>query len=515
MSAAVRKQVSAPDNKDHYGVIILGAGVSGLAANIQLKRKAGFTDVICYEKSDEIGGTWNHNRYPGAACDIPLSLYSFSFAPPYNVNSQWASQPQILGYLHDVQDKFKVNNIVFKTLASEARYSRESGLWTVKVKDIATGKERVRTCNILISAVGGLANPNFPPFDPTLFDGPVFHSAEWDQSVSLKDKHVVVVGNGCSAAQVVPDIQHEVASVTQVARSRQSIIRRPLAPDNTLVHWMKKWIPGFAMLLRTIIFFVMESHFKISDIRRGKRMREHVLKDTEKYIQETAPKKYWKDLQPDFDIAAKRRVFDSGYYDALNNPKVELIQDDTVVTAKGHEVVTKNGKRIPADVIVLCTGFRVQDYLFPLKIYADDVSLQDKMRESKVSTYRGTMVEGFPNYFWLMGPNTATGHSSVIFTSECQVTMMLKLVKPILNKISKVELQLPAPSIEVTHEAQQRYNEAVRNEMKKKVWEKDGGVSWYVDQKTGLCTTLYPWSQIHFWWHSLWPNKSDFSYQNL
>lgn len=99
----------------------------------------------------------------------------------------------------------------------------------------------------------------------------------------------------------------------------------------------------------------MESHFKISDIRRGQKLRDYTLKDTQKYIREKAPKKYWDDLQPDFDIAAKRRVFDSGYYESLNSPKVELIQDDTVVTAKGHEVITKNGRRVPADVIVLCT----------------------------------------------------------------------------------------------------------------------------------------------------------------
>lgn len=145
---------------------------------------------------------------------------------------------------------------MFHTLATEARFSRDSGLWTINIKDLKTGEERVRTCNILISAVGGLANPNRPPFDPTLFDGPVFHSAEWDQSVSLKGKNVVVVGNGCSAAQVVPDIVDEVASVTQIARSRQAIIRRPLAPDNTVIHFMKKWVPGVSSVIVAKLWFL-------------------------------------------------------------------------------------------------------------------------------------------------------------------------------------------------------------------------------------------------------------------
>ncbi|KAK4055872.1 hypothetical protein OIO90_003129 [Microbotryomycetes sp. JL221] len=522
--APLRKQVSTSDSKEHYGVIILGAGVSGLAetqAWVYGRDLLPHDDEcrLCSEKSDEIGGTWNHNRYPGAACDIPMSLYSFSFAPPYNIKTQWAGQAAILRYLHEVQEKFKVYNIAFKTMATEASFSRDSGLWTVKVKDLETNKERVRTCNILISAVGGLANPNLPPFDPSLFDGPVFHSAEWDQSVSLENKNVVVVGNGCSAAQVVPDIQHQVAKVTQVARSRQSILRRPPTPDGYIIYLLKKYLPGFALLLRAMMFFMMESHFKVSDIRRGRRMRDDTLQDTEKYIRETAPEHYWDVLQPDFAIATKRRVFDMGYYEALNNPKVELVADDSVESAKGNEVITKKGKRIPADVIVLCTGFRTQEFLFPLKVKADGVSLQERLKETNVANYQGTCVAGFPNYFWLMGPNTATGHSSVIFTSECQIEMMLTLVKPILNKIRKIELRLPAPTVEVSSEAQARYNESVRVEMKNKVWEQrapGANWSWYVDPHTGLCTTLYPWSQVHFWWKTSWGlNKRDFRYENL
>ncbi|KAK4047415.1 hypothetical protein OIV83_005462 [Microbotryomycetes sp. JL201] len=512
--APLKQQVGARDDKEHYGVIILGAGVSGLAANIQLQQKLGFGDI--FEKSSEIGGTWNHNRYPGAACDIPLSFYSFSFAPPYNISTQWAGQAQILRYLHEVQDRFKIYNIVFNTLVTEASFSRDSGLWTVKVKNLGTGEERVRTCNVLVSAVGGLANPNLPPFDPSLFDGPVFHSAEWDQSVSLKDKRVVIVGNGCSAAQIVPEIQNEVAKVTQIARSRQAILRRPDLPDGPWINFCRNYVPGFDFVFRAMLFLLFEMSFKISDLVRGKSMRDSVLADTEKYMRETAPKKYWNDLQPDFDIAAKRRIFDSGYYKALNNPKVELIQDDYVVSAKGHEVITKGGKRVPADIVVLCTGFRTQEFLFPLKISADGTSLQQRLKDTNVANFRGTMVAGFPNFFWMMGPNTATGHSSVIFTTECQITMMLKLVKPILTKISKVELQLPAPTVDVKPEAQRQFNDAVRAEMKNKVWEKNGGISWYVDQKTGLCTMLYPWSQIHFWWHTSWGMRlKDFVYSNL
>lgn len=147
-----------------------------------------------------------------------------------------------------------------------------------------------------------------------------------------------------------------------------------------------------------------------------------------------------------------------------------------------------------------------------MKIFnGEGVNLQDRLRKNNVSTYLGTCVSDFPNFFWLMGPNTATGHSSVIFTSECQITLTLALIKPILRRISRVELPpVPAPSVEVKVQAEKRYQEQVRRQMKKKVWEKDGGVSWYVDPDTGLCTTLYPWSQVSFWWSTLWPVERDF-----
>lgn len=147
-----------------------------------------------------------------------------------------------------MQRKFDVKNIVFGSLCTEASYSRETGLWTLKIKDVKTGLERVRTCNVFISAVGGLATPNVPPFNIDDFDGSVFHSAEWDQSVSLKDKDVVVVGNGCSAAQIVPEIVGDVKSLTQIARSRQSIIRRPKAPESQVIYWLRKYVPGVSVL---------------------------------------------------------------------------------------------------------------------------------------------------------------------------------------------------------------------------------------------------------------------------
>ncbi|BGP00513.1 flavin-containing monooxygenase [Rhodotorula toruloides] len=506
-------QHSAPDTKDHYTCIVMGAGLSGMASAIQLRRKMGIDDVLVYEKTSDVGGTWNVNRYPGAACDIPFTFYSFSFYPAYHASSQWAGQKEILEYLHEVQTKFKLNNIVFRTAVETARFSRDDGLWHLSVKNEETGEVRNRTCNILISCLGGLTIPNDPPFKREDFTGEVFHSARWREDVSLKGKDVVVVGNGCSAAQIVPEIVHEAATVTQIARSRQSIIRRIKAPDNAFLHFLMRWIPGFGFIVRSLVFFVMESFFKITDIKKGERERKKTVKEINEYIEETAPKKYWDVLRPDFDVAAKRRVFDSGYYESLNAPNMELIADDVVTTVKGDKVYTKNGRVCRADIIVLATGFKVRDFLFPLKIYNDKgQSLQDRLNANGIKTYQSTLVAEFPNFFWIMGPNSATGHSSVLFTSESQLALTFHLIRPIVEKLRKVQLLKPAPFVEVTTEAEDRFYDAVRKEMKKKVWEKDGGVSWYVDKATGLCSTLYPWSQVHFWRSCTFPNYRDFKW---
>ncbi|GAA5966609.1 hypothetical protein JCM21900_001468 [Sporobolomyces salmonicolor] len=493
-------QVSARDSKSHYGVIIMGAGLSGMAAAIQIKRKMGFEDVLVYEKSGDVGGTWNYNRYPGAACDIPFTFYSFSFAPAYNASSQWAGQKEILTYLHDVQHRFSLNNIVFRTAVESARFSRETGLWTLSIRDLATNTTRTRTCNVLISCLGGLSIPNEPPFDPKEFSGEVWHSARWREDVSLKGKDVVIVGNGCSAAQIVPEIVNQAGTVTQIARSRQSVIRRIPTPDNWFLRFLMRYLPGVGFIVRALIFFVMESFFKITDIEKGQKYRDKTVRDTIEYIKETAPQKYWEVLKPDFDVAAKRRVFDSGYYASLNAPNMELIADDTVTTVKGDKVFTKNGRVVKADVIVLATGFRVHDYLFPVKIINDKgVQLQDQLSGNGIKTFQSTLVHDFPNFFWIMGPQSATGHSSVLFTSECQITLTFRLLAPILAKLRKPQLFIPAPFVEVTKEAEDEFMVDIRREMKKKVWEKDGGVSWYVDPRTGLCHTLYPYSQIKFW----------------
>ncbi|GAA5884870.1 hypothetical protein JCM3774_002118 [Rhodotorula dairenensis] len=494
--------ISARDDREHYTCVVMGAGLSGMATAIQLKRKFGLKDVLVYEKTDDVGGTWNVNLYPGAASDIPITFYSFSFYPAYRVKSDWASQSLIKEYLHDVRDKFQLNNVVYRTVVEEARFSRDDGLWHLRVKDLATGQTRTRTCNLLFACLGGLTVPQDPPFDPSPFKGDIFHTAQWPKEYDLSGKDVVVVGNGCSAAQVVPSICHTAKSVTQVARSRQAYIPRPPLPDGSFIRFLVRYIWGIGWLLRSAMFFLMEQG-RVSSIKTS------------------APERYWSVLEPDHEVSAKRRVYDMGYIRSLNEPNVELVPDDAVVRAKGNTVYTRRGRELQADVVVLATGFKVRDYMFPLKVInGEGESLQDRMDQTGSKVFQGTVVSSFPNFFWLMGPNTTTGHSSVVFTSECQLSLAFHMIRPVLDALASASSSAPsaskkpAPYVEVNRAAEDARYAELRKEMRNKTWETNHGVSWYTDKQSGLCTALYPWSQVHFWRRCTFPSYSDFKWSH-
>ncbi|GJN93403.1 hypothetical protein Rhopal_006458-T1 [Rhodotorula paludigena] len=500
MAATPAPAAAAPA---HSTAVIVGAGVSGIAALVQFKRLLKLTDVVLYEKDSQVGGTWSANVYPGASCDIPVAFYSFSFDPAKEFSTQWPGWQGLLKYYNRIVDKYQVRDrIVFRTVVDEARFSRETGLWTVQTRHVETGATHVQTCNILVSAVGALSVPADPPFDTSDFDGPVMHSAKWDHDVSLKDKDVVILGNGCSAAQIVPTILPEVKSLTQIARGQQAIVPPPVIPDNAFTNALSRWIPGLFSVTRYLVFSLCESYFTYTDKVDGVAGQQKMKRESDAYLEKVANPKYKEQLKYDFPFGQKRRIIDFlKYAPATNDPKFTLVYPDTIKSAKGHTVTTEKGVEVPADVIVLSTGFKVTDYLHPLSVFnGEGESLVERLKKNGVKTYLTSMVATYPNFFLLMGPNSVTGHSSVIINSERTVEMMVELVKPVLAALAKrdKDAEPPAPSVEVKQEVEDEWFARMRAEMEKKVWENDGGISWYVDPNIGKCTTLFPWGQLEF-----------------
>ena len=222
---------------------------------MQLQKKFCHTNYTIWEQDSALGGTWNVNTYPGLSCDIPGVFYSFSF-DPYPGNTFFPPQTEIRAYLQRVSDNYGVTpHIVFNTNFASARWNEEDSNWTLTLKDVPTGESREEIVEVLILAIGGLVVPNECNIPGAKeFQGPLFHSARWRHDVSLKDKNVIVVGNGCSASQIIPAIIDETKTITQFIRTPQWYLKSNNFKYPAWSKWVLKWIPGMLFLWRFVSF---------------------------------------------------------------------------------------------------------------------------------------------------------------------------------------------------------------------------------------------------------------------
>ncbi|PWN46061.1 FAD/NAD(P)-binding domain-containing protein [Ceraceosorus guamensis] len=521
---------------EYHNVLIIGAGVTGLAMGAQLRMMLGETDVRIIERSKGIGGTWEQNTYPGAGCDIPIVLYSFSFAQKKDWPEFWPPQHVIRDYLEKVSDRFDLTRrTVVNTEVSSAHWDDELGMWHVytrpaKGQDTQGGEDKHWICRVLISGVGGLSQPNpcnIPGHEK--FQGPLFHSARWDHSVQTKDKHVVVVGNGCSATQFIPMLANDGAkSITQAVRSKHWYAKRPNDPtDSAVMKWLLRNVPGFYLLVRAIVHIVLElSSIMMYRHWAGTQARERFARNCISYIKQAAPTKYHDILvpQPEKDglhPGCKRRVFDTDYLPTLHRDNVEL-ESSPLVEIKEKSVLTKDGRELPADVIVLANGFAVTNMGFPMKIYGKTgKTVQDYWAEAGgPGCYRGSMMSEFPNFALAMGPNTGTGHFSYIFTSECSTRFAIEIFKPIIQAPRPTVFNAKAPgakkqpSVCVRPEKEEQEQCWIQKQSRSMVYTFDCG-SWYVDKESGRVAAVYPQTQTQFWIRASNPIYSDFDYKGI
>ncbi|KAL5041808.1 hypothetical protein BDW71DRAFT_158216 [Aspergillus fruticulosus] len=531
-------------------VLIIGAGLSGVGFAIQLQKKYPRTTFEIYEKAEGLGGTWWANTYPGCACDVPSHLYSYSFALNPDWSEQFASQAEIAAYCRAVAEMHDIPpHIKFRSTVQSATFNDSSGTWAVKILDQQTGRVYERHSRVLITAVGMLSEPkdcDIPGAEE--YNGRLFHSARWDHEFEWAGKEVVVVGNGCSATQFVPILTNTPGSakrVTQFIRQPHWLEPRPNPKYPSSIRWIFRHVPLVMRCLRCAIFLYLESYFSTFKRVAGKRTREARMKSQMIYLKEMAPEKYHDILIPKMELGCKRRVMDTDYLACLHRGNMELIHDDPIERITVDGVRTISGWEIHADAIILATGFRTAQPLFPLgdKIRGEGgISLSEHWESSTShapQAYYGTCVSHFPNMFILVGPNTATGHTSVLFTVECQIDFTLKVLHPLLKSLhpassssssilqrmicflstpfssqSETRRKLaPAPDIvSVTSLAEERESQWIDEASKQYVWT-SGCASWYL-HPSGRNTTLYPGSQVAFWFRSWFgPLAGDFVYR--
>ncbi|PQE04407.1 flavin-binding monooxygenase protein [Rutstroemia sp. NJR-2017a BVV2] len=525
----------------YYPVVIIGAGESGIAMGCRLKEVLGFTQFRIFERQSGVGGTWWINRYPGVGCDIPSIFYSFSFCPNYEWSCFHPGGAEVVRYLGSVCEKYGiVDKIQINTDVREARWLASEQVWEVKLQhligdagdlsesdrarkvkeqgysSVYTHEEIIR-CKVLISAVGGLVEPKvWPDSIPgkDIFQGDIFHSARWRYDVDLKDKNVIVVGTGCSAAQFVPRLttDYGAKSVTQLMLSPPWVSLRPLPPGGE--KFWEKWssflnknIPGFNKFIRFAVAATCEYDFRLfGSGAYNQKEREKLEAETLAEMRRSAPEKYHEILTPNYGIGTKRRIFDATWYPSLHDPKVELttlplrkLHEKSVTLGPGRMYPPENVKSsaptheitIPADVIVLANGFETTKWLHPLNVYGTEGQKLHDVFEQRggPQMYMGTAMDGFPNFFTVIGPNCFTGHTSVILTTENMVNHTLKMIKPILNGDVR--------KIEVKKEAEIKWTRELQTKLSNMVWSAGGAKNWY--------------SQLYYAYRCMFPTWKDWN----
>lgn len=493
-------------------VAIIGAGFGGIGAAIKTMEDLKVQDLIIFERHDNFGGTWYANTYPGCASDIPALWYSFSFMLNTNWSRAQPPQYEMEEYILRTTNHYKLKEKArFQTSVDKCVYDEESGLWTMYAHDVKTGQKIEHTANVVLSCGGILVNPhqlNAPGLEN--FKGKYIHSAVWDHSIDFKGKNVVVVGNGCSANQVVPallnDPQYNVGSITQVARSKHYIMP-PVPKGLMIVNRLLSFSFYGLMFVRLLTVLFQELRFPLfkSDGFIPEMMRSINRRVAVNYIKKNAPEKYWDLLIPEYKIGCKRMIIDYQYVTALNDPRITLT-DSGIEKVVEDGVILQNGEHVKADVIVACTGYDVLQALKLPFCTKKGYNNQEIWEKEGISTYRTILMKYMPNLFFIAGPNSITGHSSVVMAIENAVDYYVKLARPVLDGKEK--------SIVVKPEAYDKWHKDVQEELGRSVFgTKFGGcVSWYSNTKENAIT--FPWSQVYYWFVTHFPTYRDIQYEH-
>jgi cation diffusion facilitator CzcD-associated flavoprotein CzcO len=484
---------SADRGEHRVSVIIVGTGFAGLGTAIKLKQ-AGIHDFVVLEKEDEIGGTWRDNTYPGCACDVPSLMYSFSFEQNPNWSRLFAEQEEIQEYLRHCARKYDVRkHIRFGVEFTGAEWDETERTWHVPGTD---GVQYIG--RVLVSGLGALHLPSYPELNGLeKFQGEVFHSATWNHDYDLEGKRVAVVGTGASAIQFVPKVAEKVDKLHLFQRTPPWIQPKP---DREIPERVQRWfrrIPGLQRAARNALYWLLELRsIAVIQSPRLVRLSEKLAK---RYIRkEIKDPELAKKLTPDYAMGCKRILLSSDYYPALNRSNVD-VRTNGVAEVRERSVVDGDGTEHEIDALIFGTGFHVVDAFDHLSITGrDGRKLQDAWRDG-MEAHLGMTVSGFPNLFFLLGPNTGLGHNSVVFMIESQINYVLSCVKPMVRG----ELN----QLDVRQSAQDAFNREIQGELSEAVWSAGGCRSWYVDEN-GVNRTLWPGFSWQYW---LRTRKVDFA----
>ena len=452
---------SVPASTRHQ-IVILGAGMSGLCMAAQLKR-AGQHDFVILEKSAGLGGTWWDNRYPGAHVDVPSPLYSFSVAPNPKWTRRFAAAAEIRAYMQGVAARFGVNaHLRLGQTVLDARFDEATGRWR-----ICTAQGSVFEARFFVCSTGPLSVPRWPDI-PGIdsFAGKKLHSAAWDGEVDLKGQRVALIGTGSTAAQLLAPLVQRAAAVTLFQRTANWVLPRIDRPYGAMDRALAP-LPPYSAAVRAFWYHLLEWGRRGFD--DGTLARRAMLRTAEIHLRRQVPdESLRRRLRPTYALGCKRIIYANDYYPALQQPHVALVTE-TIAGIGADGVVTADGQHHRADVLVCATGFDVQHALSGVAITGrGGKTLADAWADGPEARL-GLTVAGFPNLFLMLGPNTATGHTSTLLFIEPGVRWALQAMQQVQQR--------GARSIDLKPAVMQAFNNALQTRLNGSVWSQCR--SWY------------------------------------
>ncbi|GII24465.1 flavin-containing monooxygenase [Planosporangium mesophilum] len=475
--------MTSDDEPVHHRVAVVGAGFGGIGTAIRLKQR-GYHDFVVFDRGADVGGTWRDNTYPGCACDVPSHLYSFSFAPNPDWSRSFSGQPEIWEYLrrcvarHGLAPHLRLRHEVLR-----AEWDTASGLWLIE-----TSRGRY-TAEVLVAAGGPLTEPSVPDLPGlSTFTGETFHSARWNHDLDLTGRRVAVIGTGASAIQFVPQIAPQVDRLHLFQRTPAWVMPRADRAITDREKRLFRAVPAAQRAVRAGIYWAREGIMGTGFLypammRLGERV---ALRHLRRSVADPALRAK---LTPRYTMGCKRVLLSNDYYPALTRDNVEVVTDG-IAEVRPNGVVTRDGTLHEVDTIIFGTGFHVTDPPIARSIRGSDGRTLEQAWQGSMRAHQGVAVNGFPNLFLLLGPNTGLGHSSVVFMIECQITYLLGALRHLDRS--------GARAIEPTPEAQRAFVSDVDRKMTGTVWSSGGCRSWYLDA-TGRNSTLWPGYTWSYW----------------
>jgi cation diffusion facilitator CzcD-associated flavoprotein CzcO len=464
----------------HTRVAIVGAGFSGLCMAIRLRRE-GIEDFTVLERADEVGGTWRDNTYPGCQCDIPSALYSFSFAPNPDWSRFYPLQSEIRDYLRRCARDFGVMpHIRFGHEVLGADWDDDAGHWRLET---AGGP---LTADVLVGGMGGLSAPAVPEI-PGLesFEGTVFHSATWDHDHDLAGERVGVIGTGASSVQFVPRIQPQVGKLHLFQRTPAWVMPDMDRPVTAVERRLFRRVPATQRLVRALIYVLQEATVLGTIVNRRLSKALELVARRHLRDQVEDPELRAK-LTPNYTLGCKRITLSNTYYPAICQPNVELVTDG-IREVRPRSVVTADGTERELDTLILGTGFRVHDNPSFARVRGRDGRTLGEAWQGSPRAYLGTTIAGFPNLFLLVGPNSAGGYNSIVFTTEAHVNYAIEAIRVMDRRRLR--------SVDVRPEAYDAFARETERRLQESVWNAGGCASWYLDEngRNGVWWPGFTW----------------------